>query len=167
MSVIYGAQPFNFDKNEANLNYDVVGKNSEAFTQYDPVTYSSGQLVVAGTTNAVTGIVNADATMASTNASASGAQVKPGYIPVDETTPFLMGCNADLTGNFTDPGTYYKLTANTTGTVQIDVANGTLANSDAVVMIKQVDPYGIGGTGAGSGLRQAVVVFVKRTTEGP
>ncbi len=72
-------------------------------------------------------------------------------------------CLAGRTG--TDVGTYYKLTANTTGTVQVDVANGAQTTTSRVVMIKSVDPQGIGGTGAGSGLRQCVVVFVKKFTD--
>ncbi len=163
--VLYGAQPWNPTDEEIDLNYDAIGKNSEAFTSYDPVTYSSGVLVVAGTTNAVAGIVAQTVTMTSTNAGTSGARVQPGYIPVSEDTYFLMGTNSDLTGNATDVGTYYKLTANTTGTVQVDVANSAQTTTSRVVMIKSVDPQGIGGTGAGSGLRQCVVVFVKKFTD--
>ncbi len=162
--VIYGAHPYSFDNMEGNLNYDSIGKNSEAFTQYDPVTYASGQLVVAGTTNSIAGVVNTTETMTADNTTV--AKVQPGYVPVDEDTLFLMGCNADLTGNATDPGTYYKLTANTTGTVQVDVANGVQTTTNRVVMIKEVDPNNEGGTGSGSGLRQVVVVFMKRPTSG-
>lgn len=163
--VLYGAQPWQPNDEELDLNFDSVGKNSEAFTVYDPVTYSSGQLIVAGTTNAIAGVVAQTVTMASTNAGSSGAAVQPGYYPVSEDTYFLMGTNADLTGNATDVGTYYKLTANTTGTVQVDVANGVQTTTSRVVMIKKVDPKQIGGSGAGSGLRQAVVVFVKKFTD--
>lgn len=163
--VLYGAQPWNPNDEELDLNFDAIGKNSEAFTAYDPVSYSSGQLIVSGTTLAVAGVVAQTVTMASTNAGTSGARVQPGYYPVSEDTYFLMGTNSDLTGNATDVGTYYKLTANTTGTVQVDVANGVQTTTSRVVMIKQVDPQGIGGTGAGSGLRQCVVVFVKKFTD--
>lgn len=163
--VLYGAQPWNPNDEELDLNFDSIGKNSEAFTLYDPVTYSSGQLIVAGTTNAIAGVVAQTVTMASTNAGTSGARVQPGYIPASEDTVFLMGTNADLTGNATDVGTYYKLTANTTGLVQVDVANSAQTTTNRVVMIKQVDPQGIGGTGAGSGLRQCLVVFVKKFTD--
>lgn len=163
--VLYGATPFNPNDQELDINYDSVGKNSEAFTVYDPVSYSSGQLIVSGTTLAVAGVVAQTVTMASGNAVAAGTGVAPGYYPVSEDTYFLMGTNADLTGNATDVGTYYKLTANTTATVQVDVANGAQTTTSRVVMIKKVDPNGIGGTGAGSGLRQAVVVFVKKFTD--
>jgi len=162
MAVLYGAQPWNNDDAEVDINFDVIGKNSEAFSLYDPVTYSSGQLVVAGTTNSVLGVVAQTVTMTSTNAGSSGARVAPGYFTVNEDDTFLMGTNADLTGNATDPGTYYKLTANTTNTVQVDVANGVQTTTSRVVMIKQVDPRGIGGTGAGSGLRECGVIFVKK-----
>jgi hypothetical protein len=161
--VLYGAQPWNPNDEELDLNYDAIGKNSEAFTVYDPVTYSSGKLVVAGTTNGVAGVVAQTVTMTSTNETV--AKVQPGYVPVSEDTVFLMGTNSDLTGNATDVGTFYKLTAATTGTVQVDVANGVQTTTNRVVMIKQVDPQNIGGTGSGSGLRQALVVFVKKYTD--
>lgn len=161
--VLYGAQAWNPNDEELDLNFDSIGKNSEAFTNGDPVTYSSGALLVAGTTNAVAGIVGQTVTMASTNGTV--AKVQPGYIPVSEDTVFLMGTNADLTSNFIDPGTFYKLTTNTTGTVQVDVTNGVQTTTSRVVMIKAVDPQGIGGSGAGSGLRQCLVVFVKKFTD--
>lgn len=163
MSTLYGAQPYQMNDDELDLNFDSIGKNSEAFTLYDPVTYSSGQLIVAGTTNAIAGVVAQTVTMASTNVGA--ANVQPGYIPVSEDNYWLMGTNADLTGNATDVGTYYKLTANTTGTVQVDVANSAQTTTNRVVMIKKVDPFNEGGTGAGSGLRKCVVVFVKKFTD--
>lgn len=162
---LYGAQPWNNNDAELDLNYDAIGKNSEAFAQYDPVTYLSGQLIVAGTTLAIAGVVAQTVTMTSTNAGTTGARVQPGYTPVNEDDTFLMGTNADLTGNATDVGTFYKLTANTTATVQVDVAAGVQTTTSRNVMIKQVDPRGIGGTGANSGLREAVVVFVKKYTD--
>lgn len=164
-AIYYGAQPYSPNDSELDINYDAVGKNSEAFTLYDPVSYSSGQLIVSGTTLAVAGVVAQTVTASATNAGTTGAQVAPGYIPVSEDTYFLMGTNADLTGNATDVGTYYKLTANTTGTVQVDVTNGVQTTTSRVVMIKKVDPFGNGGTGSGSGLRQVVVVFVKKFTD--
>lgn len=163
--VLYGAQPWNPNDEELDLNFDAIGKNSEVFANYDPVTYSSGQLIVSGTTTSVAGVVAQTVTMSSTNAGTTGARVQPGYYPVSEDTYFLMGTNADLTGNATDVGTYYKLTANTTGTVQVDVANGVQTTTSRVVMIKSVDPQNIGGSGSGSGLRQVVVVFVKKFTD--
>lgn len=165
MGVLYGAQPYNPNDEELDLNYDAVGKNSEAFTTFDPVYYIAGQLAVAGTTQAIAGVVAQTVTVTSGNAAVAGTGVAPAYYPVSEDTYFLMGTNADLTGNATDVGTYYKLTANTTGTVQVDVANGVQTTTSRVVMIKKVDPNGIGGTGAGSGLRQVVVVFVKKFTD--
>lgn len=160
---LYGAQPWNPNDEELDLNYDAFGKNSEVFTLYDPVTYGSGQLQVAGTTNAIAGIVASTQTMTSTNVTV--AKVQPGYIPVSEDTVFLMGTNADLTGNGTDIGTFYKLTAATTGTVQVDVTSGVQTTTSRNVMIKMVDPQNIGGSGAGSGLRQCLVVFVKKFTD--
>lgn len=163
--VLYGAQPWNPNDEELDLNYDSIGKNSEAFTSYDPVYYISGQLAVAGTTQAIAGVVAQTITMSATNAGSTGAGVQPGYVPVSEDTVFLMGTNADLTGNATDVGTFYKLTANTTGTVQVDVTSGVQTTTSRNVMIKQVDPQKIGGSGSGSGLRQCLVVFVKKFTD--
>lgn len=163
-TTIYGAIPWEFKTKDANYNTDLIGKNSEAFTSNDPITNASGLLTVAGTTNTVIGVVAKTATMTSTNAGTSGARVAPLYTPTDETTQFLMGTNADLTGNATDGGTYYKLTANTTNTVQVDVTNGVQTTTARVVMIKKVDPFNEGGTGAGSGLRKCIVVFVRKPT---
>lgn len=161
--VLFGAQPYNPNDEELDLNYDAFGANSQAFTQFDPVTYTSGQLVVAGTTSAIAGVVAATATMSSTNVTV--AKVQPAYYPVSEDTVFLMGTNADLTGNGTDIGTFYKLTAATTGTVQVDVTSGVQTTTSRNVMIKLVDPQNIGGSGSGSGLRQCLVVFVKKPTD--
>lgn len=160
--VLYGAQPWNPNDEELDLNYDAIGKNSEVFTLGDPVTYASGALLVAGTTNAIAGVVAQTVTMTSTNGTV--AKVQPGYIPASEDTVFLMGTNSDLTSNFIDPGTFYKLTG-TTGVVQVDVASGVQTTTSRNVMIKQVDPQGIGGSGSGSGLRQCLVVFVKKFTD--
>ncbi len=157
---LYGAQPWNPNDEELDINYDVIGQNSQAFTLYDPVKYASGVLDVAGTTDAVLGIAMKTETMSSDNQTV--AKVTPGYIPVTEDISFLMGTNADLTGNATDPGTYYKLTTGTSGAVQVDVTSGVQTTTNRVVMIKQVDPQGLGGTGAGSGLRQCLVIFVKK-----
>lgn len=157
---IYGAQPWGYPAMDQNANYDAIGANSEAFTSYDPVTYSSGTLVVAGTTDPVVGVALQTETMASDNETV--AKVQPGYYPTGENYAFLMGTNADLTGNATDVGTYYKLTAATTGTVQVDVSSGVQTDQNRVVMIKKVDPANVGGTGAGSGLRQCLVIFVKK-----
>jgi len=161
-ATLYGVRKWRTPTDEENYNYDSVGKNSEAYTLGDPLTLSSGQLIVAGTTNSIVGVAVKTQTMASTNV--GGANVRPGYIPVDEQTQFLMGTNADLTGDATDIGTYYKLTANTTNTVQVDVTNGVQTTTSRVVMIKKVDPYSEGGTGAGSGLRKCIVVFVRKPT---
>lgn len=162
-TTIYGAQPYQPNDDELDLNYDAIGNNSDVFTLYDPVTYSSGTLVVAGTTDAIVGAVAQTVTMASDNQTV--AKVAPGYYPASEDTYFLMGTNADLTGNATDVGTYYKLTAATTGTVQVDVTSGVQTTTSRNVMIKKVDPFNEGGTGAGSGLRKCVVVFVKKPTD--
>jgi hypothetical protein len=164
MSILYGASLYQENHNETDLRYDMLGKNSEIFASGDIVTLISGQLAGAlqgvggvGVTS-VTGVVAKTQTMSSTNTTV--AKVYPGYIPVSDSTLFVMGTNADLTGNSTNGGTYYGLTG-TTGTAQIDVTSGTQTGASRVVEIVKVDPFNLGGTGSGSGIRQAVVRFVK------
>lgn len=160
MSVtIYGAQLWQEGRNESDLRYDTIGKNSEVIAANDPLTITSGVLLVAGTTDSVTGVAAGAATMTSNNATV--AKVTPAYLPIADATIFLMGTNADLTGNATNGGTYYKLTAATTGTVQVDVTSGVQTTTARVVEIVKVDPMNLGGTGAGSGLRTCLVRFVK------
>ncbi len=138
--------------------YQAIGKNSEVFSVNDPVTITAGVVEVAGTTETIFGVCDKTVTMTSDNQTV--AKVVPPLIPTDGLL-FLMGCNADLTGNATDGGTYYKLTTATSGAVQIDVASGVQTTTARVVEIVQVDPQAVGGTGAGSGLRQALIRFVK------
>jgi hypothetical protein len=157
-SVIYGASLFRSQDNAQHLEYDIIGKNSVAFTVGDPVTVSSGLLDVAGTTTNVVGIAAQTVTMASNNQTV--AKVTPAYMPIRQNDLFLMGSTADFTGNATDGGTYFKLTAATTGTVQID-NSGATTGASRVVEIVEVDPFNIGGTGASSGLRQVVVRIIK------
>ncbi len=138
MAVIYGASVAQSAQNPVNVLYDIIGKNSAAFTVGDPITQ----------------------TMA-TNNLAAGTNVAPGYIPVDNDTLFLMGVNTDLTNTATNFGNYCALTANTTGTVQVDGSNVAQTTSNRVVAIQVVDPFNEGGTGSGSGLRTVLVRFVK------
>lgn len=163
MATIYGAQPWNFPSMEQDMHTDALGKNSEAMTTFDPVTYSSGTLAVAGTTNSVVGVVMKTQTMSGTNAQRAPLGVQPAYIPVNEDRVFLMGANGDH-NTIADVGTYWKLTAATTGSVQVDQANGVQTTTSRVVMIKQVDPYNEGTTGSGGGARKVLVVFVRRPT---
>lgn len=157
MAVLNGATVFQTVGNPNNLRSDAIGKNSEVFASGDPVMLSSGVLAVVTGTNAIVGVVVKKVTMASDNQTV--AKVAPSYIPSDNQTIFLMGTNADLTGNATDPGTYYKLTG-TTGAVKVDVASGVQVTSSRQVEIVKVDPRNVGGTGAGSGLREVLVRFV-------
>lgn len=159
MATLYGAKVYQENRSESDVRYDVIGNNSEEFTAGDPVTVSSGDLVVAGTTDVIYGIAIKSQTLDADNETV--AKVCPGYIPADLSTTFLMGTNSDLTGNATDGGTYYKLTTATTGTVQVDVTSGVQTTTSRVVEIVKVDPRNIGGTGAGSGLRECLVRFVK------
>lgn len=157
MATLYGAKVYQELGNDSNMRYDVIGNNSEAFTDGDIVSTSGGDLIVAGATDVVFGVVRKTRTMASDNETV--AMVKPGVIPA-ENTVFLMGSNGDFAGNATDVGTYYKLTG-TTGAQQVDQANGVQTTTSRIVEIVKVDPRGIGGTGAGSGLREVLVRFVK------
>lgn len=155
---IYGAQLFTSPVN--GNNYDggrVIGNNSEVFTSGDPVTIVGGFLQVAGTTDQIYGVVVADGTMASDNETV--AKVKPSVQVPDLSYEFLMGTNADLAA--TSVGTYYKLTAATTGLVQVDVTSGAMTGVSRVVECTKVDPNNEGGTGAGSGLRQGLFRIVK------
>jgi hypothetical protein len=88
------------------------------------------------------------------------AKVKPVCLVPDQGYEFLMGCNADLTP-LTSVGAYYKLTTGTTATVQVDVTSGVQTTTNRVVECTAVDPRGIGGTGAASGLREGKFRIVK------
>lgn len=156
---LYGARVYKSPTKEQNYSYGIIGKNSEAFTQGDPVTIdASNGLKVAGTTDTIIGIAAKTVTMTSDNQTV--AKVCPAFIPIDQDTSFLMGTNSDLTV-LTSPGVFYKLTAATTGTVQVDVSSGAQTTSNRVIVCTQVDPKGLGGTGSGSGLRQGLFKFLK------
>ena len=158
MAILYGAVPVQELENTQNLRYDALGKNSSAFTAGDPLTIASGLIDLGSSTSTIVGVAAKTQTMASNNQTVG--LVYPAFYPVTEQTIFLMGTNADLTGNATDGGTYYKL-AGTTGIVQVDVTSGVQTGANRVVEIVKVDPYGVGGTGSGSGVRQCYVRFVK------
>ena len=161
--ILYGASLYKSAQMEANISYDTIGKNSEAFTAGDPVTISSNVLLVAGTTDTIVGIVQKTATMASNNQTV--AKVTPGYIPIDINDTYLMGGNTDLTSTASDSGKYYQLIAAATGAMQINTS-GVQATTSRVVEVLEVDPFGIGGSGSGSGLRQYLVKFVKTPSFG-
>lgn len=156
-ATLYGARVFRVPA-EGTINYqkDAFGKNSEVFAENDIVGLTSGDLAVQTTTSV--GVVTKTQTMASDNVTV--AKVAPLYIPLYPSTLFLMGTNSDLTSNATDAGTYYKITG-ATGAQQVDVAAGAQTTTQRSVEIVQVDPFDIGGTGAGSGLRMCVVRFLK------
>lgn len=159
MAILYGAQVYQNNTKEVDARYDIVGKNSEVFTSNDVLTVDgTNGLKVAGATDIVFGVGLKTVTMASDNQTV--AKVSPGLIPSDTGLVFLMGTNADLTGNVSDPGDYYKLTG-TTGVQQVDVTSGVQTTTSRIVEIVKVDPRNIGGTGSGSGLRECLVRFVK------
>lgn len=162
-AVIKGAVVYQESRNESDYRYDILGKNSEVFTGPDASHYggdlvqvTSGLLNVGTVT--VVGIVAKTATMASTNQTV--AKVYPAFTPISPDTIFLMGTNADLTGNATDGGTYYPVTG-ATGNQQVNVSAGVVTGASRTVEIVKVDPFNIGGTGSGSGLRQVLVRIVK------
>lgn len=154
---ITGAQPWQNGNKEIDIRYDTVGATSTTFTNGDPLTLSSGILTVAGATSTIVGTAVKTQTLSSTNDTV--AKVRPGYVPVDNSTIFLMGTNADL-AVATAGGTYYKLSG-TTGAIVVDVTSGVMTTTARIVEIVQVDPMNLGGTGAGSGLRTCLVRFVK------
>jgi len=159
MATLYGAALFKSPVNETN--YDggqVIGKNSEIFTTGDIVTIdASDGLKVAGATDSVYGVNAKTQTMSSTNETV--AFVKPVVAPIDMDYEYLMGTNSDLSP-LTSVGAYYKLTG-TTGIQQVDVTSGVQTTTNRVVICTAVDPQNLGGTGAGSGLRQGLFKFVK------
>lgn len=157
MATLYGATVYQELGNPSNARYDIIGNNSEVFTSGDIVTTSGGDLVVASATSTIFGVTTKTQTMASDNETV--AKICPPVIPA-ENTVFLMGSNGDFSGNDTDVGTYYKLTG-TTGAQQVDQASGVTTTTSRIVEIVKVDPRNIGGTGAGSGLREVLVRFVK------
>lgn len=159
MAITYGATLLKSKKLETDYQFDAIGKNSEVIAVNDPLTIASGVLKVAGTTDTIVGFAAKTQTMASNNQTV--ALVQPGYTPVEESALYFMGTNADLTGNATDGGTYYKLTTATSGAVQVDVTSGVVTGANRVVEIVEVDPLAHGGTGSGSGLREVTVRIVK------
>ena len=153
MAVLYGAQVYQENKNESDIRYDILGLGSEVFHAGDIVTIESGTMeVVDATTELIVGVVVKSQTMPSTNNT-----VYPGYIPA-EGTVFLMGTNSDLTDNETNFGQIYGITG-ATGAQQVNVSGSVTSTTSRQVVIVKVDPRGIGGSGAGSGLREVLVKF--------
>jgi hypothetical protein len=161
---IYGAQLYQTSGNPSNIRYDILGKDSEVFTVGDPLTISSGVLkVVSVATDPIVGIAAKTVTMPATNDT-----VYVPYIPVDDTQVWLMGCIADATDNETNGGIYYKLCTSATatytaptGVVVVDITAGAQTTTGIQVMVLKVDPRGIGGSGANSGLREVLVKFMR------
>ena len=153
---IYGATLYQSNKNETDIRYDVIGKDSEAFATGDIVTADGGVLdVVDNATDAIAGVIVKADTMTSSNTAT--AKVHPGYIPSDAETVWLMGCNASLTGDQTDYGKFFGLTG-ATSLQQVDVTTGVTTTTSRQVMIVKVDPNNVGGT---AGLRQCLVKFFR------
>ena len=154
---IYGAIHISSPFNEENVEYDYLGTNSAALTAGDPLTVTSNHLLVAGNSDPVVGIAVKTQTLTSSNVGT--ANVSPGYIPIGQNDLFLMGCNTALTSTAANAGSYCKLTANTTATVQVDTSNTARTGADRVVQIMKVDPFNEGG--ATNGLLKVIVRFVK------
>ncbi len=145
--------------NESNLEFDIVGKNSAAFTVGDPITVVSGLALVAGNSDTVIGFCAKTVTMAANNVGT--VNVQPPYHPIQTNDLYLMGTNTDLTSTQVNYGNYCALTGNTTGIVQVDGSNVAQTTINRVVSIIVVDPFNEGGTGSGSGLRTVLVRVVK------
>lgn len=154
--IIYGATLITSPTHEENFASRAIGKNSEAFTIGDTVGFSAADGLQVDLTKVI-GIAQKTVTMASDNETV--AKVTPSYVPIDQDYEFLMGTNADLSP-LTSVGAYYGLTG-TTGIIQVDVSSGVQTGGDRVVLCTGVDPNGVGGTGAGSGLRQGIFKFVE------
>ena len=113
--------------------------------------------MIDAATESVAGVVAKAQTMGSTNDT-----VYPAFIPAQLDDVYLMGTNSDLTDNETNYGTFYGITGST-GAQLVNVSGGVTTTTSRQVMIVKVDPFGIGGTGSGSGLRQCLVKFVRIT----
>jgi hypothetical protein len=153
---LYGAQLVQAPGNEVNARYDVIGETSDVVKAGDILSMESGVLEVTdAATEAIAGVAITPATAAQNDASKY-----IGYIPADENYVWLMGTNSDLTDNATNFGTFYGITGGT-GAQQVNVSGSVTTGTSRQVMIVKVDPFGIGGSGAGSGLRQVYVKFVR------
>jgi hypothetical protein len=150
---LYGAQLYQSPVNETNIRYDVIGKTAEVTTAGDVVTLDSNTVKpVAAATDPILGVAAASVTAAQND----GTKYVP-FMPADENDVWLMGCNAALTDNTTDYGTFYGLTG-ATGVQQVNVTGGVTTTTSRQVMIVKVDPNKVGGT---DGLRQCLVKFVR------
>ena len=166
---IKGASLYQTLGNASNIRYDIIGKTSEVIAVGDPLTISSGVLkVVSVATDPIVGVAAA----ASTAAQNDGTRYVA-YVPTDDTQVWLMGCVADLTDNKTNGGTIYSLCSASTGSlsaatgaVQVDVTAGVKTTTSMQVEIIKVDPRGVGGSGANSGLREVLVKFVRTPSVG-
>jgi hypothetical protein len=167
-----GAQLWQTQGNASNLRYDILGKDSEVVAVGDPLTISSGVLkVVSAATDPIVGVAAKAITAAQMGADNDTVYVP--YIPVDDTTVWLMGTIADCTDNETNGGVYYKLCTSATatytaptGALVVDITAGAQTTTGIQVMVLKVDPRGIGGSGANSGLREVLVKFMRTPTVG-
>jgi hypothetical protein len=158
---LYGAQQGTSPNNPTNTDGGrVIGKNSEVFTANDVVSIdNTNGLLVAGATSDIYGVVLKSQTMGASNQTVT--KVTPMCFVVDQSYEWLMGTNSDLSP-LTSVGQYYAITG-TTGIQQVDVNGGAMTGTARQLICTQVDPYQVGGTGSGSGLRQGLFKFVKIT----
>lgn len=156
-ATLYGAQLAQAPGNAVNARYDMIGVSSDVVKAGDIMSMQSGNIgVVSAATQAVAGVAITPATAAQND----GSTKYIGFIPADENYVWLMGTNSDLTDNATDYGTFYGITGGT-GAQQVNVSGGVTTTTSRQVMIVKVDPFNVGGTGSGSGLRQCLVKFVR------
>lgn len=157
MGVLYGAVEQKSPTKETNYSYGTRGKNSEVFTENDVITAGVNGMFVAGAGDAVLGVIAKTQTMAGSNETVE--KVEPAFTPIDQDYEFLMGTNADL-DPLADVNAYFDITG-TTGIQQVNVSAGHMLPPYGIVMCTKVDPNQVGGSGAGSGLRQGLFKFVK------
>jgi len=151
---LYGAQLYRSNKNETDINYDVIGETSSVVAVGDLLTATDSNVinVIGSTTDYVLGV----AAGAVTAAQNDGTKRVP-YIPADLDTVWLMGTNSALTDDTTDYGTFYAITGGT-GAQQVNVSGNVTTTTSRQVMIVKVDPNKVGGT---DGLKQCLVKFVR------
>lgn len=154
--ILYGAQLQQSPVVETDLRYDVLGADSEVFAVSDILTIDGGVVsIVDAATEIIYGVAGRSITMPATNDT-----VYMPVIPADNDKIWLMGTNSDLTDNETDYGTFYGITG-ATGAQQVNVSGSVTTTTSRQVMIVKVDPFKLGGSGSGSGLRQVLVKFVR------
>ncbi len=155
-STLFGATLYQRPVNESNIRFDVLGADSETFAVGDILTVDGGvATIVDAASEPILGVAVQAATMPATNDT-----VYPGFLPANEGSFFLMGCNSALTDNETDYGKFFGITGGT-GAQQINVSGSVTTGTSRQVVIIKVDPNNVGGS---EGPQEALVQFVSVTS---